>query len=96
MAADNIEQLFCKEYESLKAENKNLSNHNQQLKDEVSSIKQEVKELLSSLPTSEEFYKSLPAESLAKICCYSVRNSVYDNEIIQLIRAVIVQKKGDK
>ncbi len=96
MAADNIEQLFCKEYESLKAENKNLTNHNQQLKDELSSIKQEVKDLLSSLPTNEEFYNSLSAESAAKICNYAVRNSIYDNETIQLIRAIIVQKKGDK
>lgn len=96
MAADNIEQLFCKEYESLKAENKNLSNHNQQLKDELSSTKQEIKDLLSSLPTNEEFYNSLPAEFLAKICCYAVKNSIYNNETIQLIRAIILKKKGDK
>ena len=93
MPTENIEALFCKEYEQLKAENKNLQNHNQQLKDEVNNIKQEFKSLLSKLPQDEETLKLLPAEFLAEIYKQSVRYYVFDSATTNLI---LLYSKKDK
>lgn len=96
MPTENIEQLFCKEYESLKSENKNLTNHNSQLKQDISSLTQEINDIILSLPNDEEFFNSLSADALLKIYNYGLKHCLFDKDTMQLIQAINIKKKGVK
>ena len=85
MPSENIEQLFCKEYESLKSENKNLSNHNMQLKDEVTSLTTEFNSFLSELPINEEFLSFLSPNCIRYLVSYTTKNHIFDQEQFNLL-----------
>ena len=93
MASENIEQLFCKEYETLKTENTNLKNHNQQLKNDLDSINDTLKIILENIEPTKKMLDKFSLRDLEIYYNFARKNNVYQTEKLNIIFEALSERK---
>ena len=81
MAIENIESLFCEEYKSLKAENKNLQNHNQQLQQEITNFTNVMKQL----KLNEEIINNCSTDCLSALQTLGAKYNLFSAQTMKLL-----------
>lgn len=81
MPIENIEQLFCEEYKSLKTENTNLKNHNQQLQQEITNFTNVMKQL----KLNEEIINNCSADCLSSLQTLGAKYNLFSAQTMKLL-----------